>query len=198
MQWTEVRFSERRGETAKFRDITRSRDDLLLEVIRHSDREMRMMETQEFRVEELIGEPNLSAATEKETGERSVTEEELTALARRAGISKILKEMKEEMDSLENAVVTDRQGVMVAELYPETAEGLRRIIINTLKLCHKKSGWPQSEGFGEMLLFCQKGIVMLFPVSDKGIMGIAVRHHNFGLLRHNCEHAAARMEKIFI
>ncbi|MGE0085991.1 MAG: DUF4388 domain-containing protein [Desulfococcaceae bacterium] len=196
MRWTEVRFSERRGETAKFRNITRTGEDLFLEVIRHSDREMRMMATQEFRVDEVNPDLPVSAAPEKETGEKSSSEEELTALAYRVGISKILKELKECADSVENALVTDREGVILAELCPESAQSLHRIIMNTLNFCYKQSQWPESEGFGEMILFCQKGITMLFPVSDRGIMGIAARHHNFGLIRQNCENAAVQIEKI--
>ncbi|MEZ4524724.1 MAG: DUF4388 domain-containing protein [Desulfobacterales bacterium] len=196
MRWTDVRFAERRGETAKFRDITRTREDLLLEVIRHSDRELRMMATQEFRVDEVTPVLSVSDGSEKESGDQNPSEAELTALACRLGISKILKELRDGTDSLENAIVTDTEGMILAELYPESAQPLHRIVMNALDFCYKQSLWPESEGLEEMLLFCQKGIIMLFPVSDKGIMGIAVRHHNFGLIRQICENAAAQIEKI--
>ncbi len=200
MRWENVRFAERRGETAKFRDITRTRDDLLLEVIRHSDQEIRMMATQEFRVDEVCPDSSVSAASdgsEKKAGEQNPSEEELTALACRLGICKILKELREGMDSLENAFVTDREGVILAELYSESAQPLHRILMNALNFCYRQQSlWPESEGLEEMILFCRKGIIMLFPVSDMGIMGIAARHHNFGLVRQNCETASAQIEKI--
>ncbi len=197
MRWKDVRFTERRGETAKSRDITRPMDDLLLEVIRNYDREMRMMETQEFRVDNLISDSPVSAVPEKGAGEPNTGEEELTALACRVGISKILKELKERMDSLENAVVTDREGFMLAGLYPETAGVLHSIMMNTLKFCYKQSLWPESEGLAEMIIFCRKGITMLFPVPDKWIIGITARHHNFGLIRQEGENTAAMIGKIF-
>lgn len=101
------------------------------------------------------------------------------------------------MDSPENAIVTDREGRILAELCPESAQSLHRLVMNAVNFCYKQSQWPESEGLGEMLLFCQKGIIMLFPVSDRGIMGIAARHHNFGLIRQSCESAVAQIEKIF-
>ncbi|MEE4357295.1 MAG: DUF4388 domain-containing protein [Desulfococcaceae bacterium] len=187
MKWENGRFSEQRMVKARQRDIFRKRDDLLTEVIRYHDSEIRLMKTVEFNISDMAEETEIAAAD-------SADSDELADFAYRLSILQILKELREKSGLLENALVTDMQGNILSSLNSETSEDMSIFIRDSLIFRHSR--WPEEEGMEEMIVFCKQGITMLFPVSDKGILGVRSLHHNFGMIRSNCEPFVKRLATI--
>lgn len=199
MRWEAARYITRYGVVAKQKDVNLPWETLLREALRQqaepAAEEMPPLQPEETPLPQPEPPPVEPAPEEPSAAPPTMTfaPHEIEA------IQHALEELHlESAEDLDNAVVTDAQGVLVGEVASEQAQTKSALIGElTTKVFQfsVRSGQELDLGvMDEVMIFSESGLLLVYPVAEtRGVLGVATVKDNQGMTRWNCREAVEKM-----
>lgn len=179
MSWDGGKFYTRYGVLAKRKEISASWHQLVVEALRLKDEQNAVRDihdTDDVFLDE-------SEEFEEQTEIKSLSNEA------KIKIETILRELKDSSDNLESAIFLDNNGDIIAPVKNEKTEILASSMEKIANFSQKANQTLDIGILDEVIIVSQKGLVVLFPVEEWGIIGVSTPSPNLGMIRWNCNDA---------
>ena len=208
--WEFCRFFPRYNVVAKQKAIRRHWEDLLFIGFQRPQEQAGVQAQPEpteqtpspQEVAELRAEPIIPSEPPRE--EQNASEEmqgsRLDPQLREA-VQRILQELQMESENLQSAIVIDMTGQVISALKPGSTQ-IEFDVFNTLlwKTVQFSEQLRQHLDLGKlnemMVLGEHGGIVVMYPITHFGVLGVTTLQESQGMVRWNCTEALLKIEKL--